>query len=352
MRIEKQVIAQKIDKIKSIVPTKSTIQEMQGILFKDGYLVASNTEMTVKANLEAQGVEAFIIPAKAFDLIKNLPDGEVEITVDSQFAITIKAKGIMNKFQSFNPEVFVMMKNHIEETGAMDIDSDKFMDAVGNVMYATSPINTNQIMNSLCLEAAKGTLNMVGLDGHRISWNRMKYEKDFKILIPRAAMEKLISLDIKGNLNISFDAFSAIFTTKDYEVHTRLVNGEYYKYEKLFDELPNSTIVSRKVILDAIHRASICADKDSTPVKLDFEGTKMKVSLGTSTSEYNETVELQKKIESNVVIGFNPRLVIEGLKSFSCENVALQLSGPKAPMIIEAEDSDLKALILPVNLKK
>lgn len=351
MIIDKQSIAQKIDKIKSVVPSKTPMACIQGVLYKSGCLIASNSEMTVKANLEAHGEETFIIPMKAFDLIKNLPDGDMEITVDDKFAITIKATGIKNKFQSFDPNTFMMMQSNIEDKGGMSIDSSKFMDAVGKVMYSISSVNSNQMMNSLCLEAVGGTLNMVGLDGHRISWNRMDYDRDFKILVPKSAMEKLISLDIKGNLNISYDEHSAIFTTEDYEVHTRLVAGDYYKYEKLFDELPNSTVVSRKEFMDALHRANICADKDTVPVKLSIEGSEMKVSLGTSISEYYEVVHLQKDIEKDMMIGFNPRLVIECLKSFTCDNVALQLSGSKAPMIIEAEDSDLKALVLPVALK-
>ncbi len=351
MKIDKQTIAQKIDKIKSVVPTKTPMATIQGILYKEGYLIASNMEMTVKANLEAQGEEIFIIPSKAFDLIKNLPDGEVEITTDNKFAITIKAKGIKNKFQSFDPETFVMMNTTVQEADGISIDSAKFMDAVGKVMYAVSSTTTNQIMNSLCMEAAGGTLNMVGLDGHRISWNQMKYDKEFSLLIPKSAMEKLISLDIKGNLTISYDKFSAIFTTDEYEVHTRLTAGEYYKFKQMFQDAPNSTVVYRKELLDALHRASICADKEGTPVKLSFEKSEIKVSLGTSTSEYYETVSLQKTIENDIVIGFNPKLVIEALKSFTCENIAIQLNMAKAPMLIEAEDSDLKALVLPVALK-
>jgi DNA polymerase III sliding clamp (beta) subunit (PCNA family) len=60
---------------------------------------------------------------------------------------------------------------------------------------------------------------------------------------------------------------------------------------------------------------------------------------------------LGKPIENDIVIGFNPKLVIEALKSFTCENIAIMLNMAKAPMLIEAEDSDLKALVLPVALK-
>ena len=40
----------------------------------------------------------------------------------------------------------------------------------------------------------------------------------------------------------------------------------------------------------------------------------------------------------------------ETLKAFDCDNVGLSLEGPKMPMIVEAEDSDFRTIVLPVNL--
>ena len=76
------------------------------ILVKEGYLIANNMEMTVKAKLEGIEDECFIIPERAFDLISNLPDGEVEISVTAQNTITIKADKIKNKYQTMDPEQF------------------------------------------------------------------------------------------------------------------------------------------------------------------------------------------------------------------------------------------------------
>ena len=52
MKIQKTELAQKLNKIKSVVPKKTTQAVLQGILVKDGYLIANNMEMTVKAKIE------------------------------------------------------------------------------------------------------------------------------------------------------------------------------------------------------------------------------------------------------------------------------------------------------------
>ena len=68
-------------------------------------------------------------------------------------------------------------------------------------------------------------------------------------------------------------------------------------------------------------------------------------------ADYEEEIATQVEVEKQLKIGFNPRLLIEGLKAFECENIALVFSAPNAPFIIRAEDSDMKELILPVQIK-
>ena len=85
--------------MKGIVPKKTTMPALQGILVKDGFLIASNTEMTVKVKLEGAENEYFIIPERAFDLISNLPDGEMNISVTGKNIITIQVDKIKNTRQ-------------------------------------------------------------------------------------------------------------------------------------------------------------------------------------------------------------------------------------------------------------
>lgn len=51
-------------------------------------------------------------------------------------------------------------------------------------------------------------------------------------------------------------------------------------------------------------------------------------------------------------IGFDSKLVLETLKAFTCENIAMNFSGPKMPAVVEAEDSDMKAIVLPVMIRE
>lgn len=351
MRIEKVELAKKIDKLKNVVPKNSPKPALMGVLVQNGYLIASNTEMTVKAKLEGIEGESFIIPAKAFDLIKNLPDGEVEVKENAKSLITIKMGKIKNSYQSFPAEEYSYSADRIAEGGSsMTIQSRNLKESMAHVLYAIPIQNSNMIMTALYLEASNGKLNFVGLDGHVIAWDRRDFEGEFRLLVPRSAIEKLLTLEMSGEVLIEYDKQSAIFRSEGYEIFTRLIEGEYFAYAKIFQDLPMQTGVKREEMLDAITRAKICTD-EKTPTKFEINGDSLKLSIKDSTADYSEVIQLSAPA-GELVIGFNSRLVLETLKAFSCEEVLLSFGGEKQPMIVKARDSEMQAVVLPVQMKK
>ena len=348
MVIQKKELAAKINKIKGVVLKKSTMPVLQGILVKGGYLIANNMETTVKAKIEGAGDECFIIPERAFDLISNLPDGEVEISVTAQNTITIKADKIKNKYQTMDPEQFPDTATQKTEN-QMTIKANILLESMKRVSYAVPAQGNNAVMSSMCLQAADGQLNFVGLDGHVLAWDRVDYDGDFELLIPKNTVDKLKSLGLTGDVQITHNKTGAVFITEDFEVYTRLIEGKYFKYQTMFKELPLHTVVSRSELLDAMTRAKMCTE-ERCPVRFEMQEDQFNLSIKDKTTDYHETVDLQEKLSQPLTIGFDARLVLETLKAFDCDNVGISLEGSKMPMIVGAEDSDFKTIVLPVAI--
>lgn len=348
MKIQKTKLAAKLNKIKGVVPKKTTTPVLQGILVKKGCLIANNLEMTVKAKLEGTEDECFIIPERAFELISNLPDGEVDISVTAKNTITIKADKIKNKYQTMDPEQFpdtVTQKSDNQLT----IKSDVLLESIKRVSYAVPAMGSNAVMSSLCLQAADGQLNFVGLDGHVLAWDKVDYNGDFELLIPKNTIDKLKSIGLTGDIQITHNETGAVFITEDFEVYTRLVEGKYFMYQTMFKKLPLHTVVSRRELMDAMTRAKMCTE-ERCPVRFEIREDQLNLSIKDKTTDYHETVDLQEKLSEPLTIGFDARLVLETLKAFDCDNVGLSLEGSKTPMIVEAEDSDFKSIVLPVAI--
>lgn len=352
MKIEKTELAKGIEKLKSVVPKSSDILALMGILVKDGQLVASNGEMTVKAKLEGiEGEESFIIPAKAFDLIKNLPDGELSVTSSPKHVVTLKTGRIKNSYQSLDPDTYPFSADQIAENENIAIPTAKMKEAISHVLYAIPPKAINPIMGALCLKAKNSKLNFVGLDGHVLAWAQMDFEDadgSFELLIPKTAVEKLLSLDMGDEVAIQFNHKSAIFRSENYEINTRLVEGKYIAYDRMFTALASQTSVNRHELLGAVTRANLCTEQLTT-MRFCIKGDLLQIDTKDNTTDYLEEVQLQDSIK-DITIGFNPRLLLETLKAFDGDDILMELESGVQPMIMSAHDGDMKSAILPVRL--
>jgi len=188
MKVQKYEIARVIDKLKSIVQKNDQFPALGGILVKDGYLIASNSEITMKVKLEASEGSYFIIPMKAFDLIKNLPDGEIDISATDKNVVMIKIGAIKNKYQSYPPEEFNFDITEDPEADGVELNGKKIMEAISHVIYAAADGGANTQMTGIYFEGTDSGVSLAALDGHVVAVDSVKAEgaKDMKLIVPKA----------------------------------------------------------------------------------------------------------------------------------------------------------------------
>lgn len=349
MKINKAELVKRLDKIKSVVPKNSSIPALMGVLVKDGYLIASNTEMTVKAKLEGTEGQYFIIPSRAFDLIKNLPDGDLDVSEGKGNRVTITMEKIKNTYPSLPAEEYAYTADRaLAGGGMMSIDCKVLKEAISHVLYAVSSKPQNAVMAALCMQAHGGKLRFVGLDGHVVALVETEFEGEFELLIPKSAAEKLLALEMSGSIYIEHDKNSAVFKADEYEIYTRLVSGTYFKYDKYFEDYQDEINVKRSDLLEAVIRAKLCTE-EMIPTRFEIEGEEMKLSIRDKTADYSETIHLQSGIRRKIIIGFNSKLVLETLKAHTGEAVTMKFGGSNQPMIVCSEI--MKSIVLPVKLQ-
>ena len=71
-------------------------------------------------------------------------------------------------------------------------------------------------------------------------------------------------------------------------------------------------------------------------------------------SDYDQTFFLDdidiEKSGKDIMIGFNPKFIIDALRVIDDETVTLYMVNPKAPCIIKNDEDSYLYLILPVNI--
>jgi DNA polymerase III sliding clamp (beta) subunit (PCNA family) len=328
------------------------MEVLQGILVKDGYLIANSIDISVKVKIDGAKGESFIIPMKAFDLISNLPPGEVEITAPNDESILIKAGKIRNKYQTMKAVNFPI--NDVDtESEDITINSSQLIESIKRVLFAIPQTSSNRVMTALCMDADGDFLNFAGLDGHVMAWDKIDYSGSFTMLIPRETAEKLLTIGLIGDVSIKKSEKSAIFATQGIEIYTRLINGQFFRYKNAFKSINMSlnTSIKRTDLLDAMTRAKMCTSENK-PVKFSIVEDVLNISIKDSFTDYAEDLVLNDALSQDFTACFNAKLILEALKAFDCENVGIQLMNAKTPMILEAEDSDFRAMVLPVAIRQ
>ena len=348
MKVQKYEIARVIDKLKSIVQKNDQFPALGGILVKDGYLIASNSEITMKVKLEASAGSYFIIPMKAFDLIKNLPDGEIDISATDKNVVMIKIGAIKNKYQSYPPEEFNFDITEDPEADGVELNGKKIMEAISHVIYAAADGGANTQMTGIYFEGTDSGVSLAALDGHMVAVDSVKAEgaKDMKLIVPKATAKKLISMGVIDDVTLTYAKNSAVFKSDEYTIYTRLIEGKYFAYQKMFTEGEINTCASRTALIGAM------STEEKQPAVFQIEDDVLNISIRDKLADYQEQVPLQETVCKSIRLGFDSRLVLETLKAFTCDNIALGFTSPRTPMIVEAEDSDMKAMVLPVAIRE
>lgn len=151
MKIDKNELAKKIGQLKGIVPSKTTSEALRGVLYKDGYLIASNTELTVKAKLEAEESNPdgrFIIPEKAFDLISNMPNGIIEL-IPTEGQLTIKMDKIKNVYNTVSPDEYTYQRRLEAELSNVQAKKTRAIEALTKLHIEKQKLEGDTAVNDV-----------------------------------------------------------------------------------------------------------------------------------------------------------------------------------------------------------
>jgi DNA polymerase-3 subunit beta len=155
--------------------------------------------------------------------------------------------------------------------------------------------------------------------------------------------------------DIEMHVFSnkVIFRFNSITIMTRLINGNYPDTSKL---IPNEFSLIVKVNLNnffnAIDRASLLTnEEEKNIIKLETKDDFLIISSNIpEIGNVEEKVQLLEKVDNNIKIAFSSKYMMDAIKVFEGENIALKFNGEIKPIIIDdAEGSNLLQLILPIR---
>lgn len=359
MYINKNDLGRIFGKLKGIVPRKSTLDVMKGILINHGRAVSSNGDVTIISKLPEAEEDYFMIPESAFELLLNLPDGEVNITSDDNNVLTIQTETINTKVKSYDPNQYGYDKNEMDDIPSMHVDGDKIMQLFNHVVFAADEKCSNVTMNGVNLVVKDGQITATGSDGHMIATDFVKIDGDkeqgidMNVIIPKSAVKTTLSIGMVGDTRIQMNGASIMFANDETAVYTRLIAGAYPNMAAIFDiDCDREVNFSRKEFGEAVRRAKRCRENSLEGIALDLGKEECVVRLQSNTISYGENIPMHstRYPGEDMTIGISPDLLMQVMKAMGGYTIKCAFSKPLNPVLLWDNDSYMKALILPINM--
>jgi DNA polymerase-3 subunit beta len=345
------------------VPVRTTLPILECILIiaEENYvkLFTNNLEMAIEtscidASVKSSGRVA--VNAKMFaEIIKNFSDEEVALKVQNNILV-IKNGRSKFRISSQTGDDFPMLPV-IDKAFKYEVSAITLKNMIKQTIFSVSFDESKPMLMGELIEVKNKKLNMIALDGFRIAFRTESIDKDCEdnsIIIPSKTLNEVARiLPPDGNVIFYFTDSSALFELKSCKVVTRLIEGKFINYEVMFSCECNTHVkINRQELLKSLERAALIATSDKkTPVKLEI---KKNLVIVTSSTELNVSYEeIYADVEGIFLsIAFNPKYLIDVVKSITDDSIIMQFSGEFNPCIIRsAESYNDKYLILPLRLK-
>ena len=150
-----------------------------------------------------------------------------------------------------------------------------------------------------------------------------------------------------------------MFNFGDFQLYSRLLDGEYLKYDVILS-VTNSIRVKadKESIVNSLERANLIINDDLSsktenkmPVRLHISYNKIEISCKTVKGYVNDIVNVEQE-GGDLLIGLNCRFMLDALNACDEDNVIMEFSAPGSGCFIKPQDGSNKFtfMVLPVRL--
>ena len=328
--------------------TRSIFPILSGVLMKayENTLTLETTNgnssirCQVPAFIEEEGET--VVPSKLFlDVVKSLPDSAVNLETGAE-QIVILCNSSSFSIRTLMAEDFPNFPDVSPET-SVTLPFEMFSEMAKRVSKVVSKDESRAILTGVLVEVEDDLFRMVATDSYRLAFTETRLVEaggNFSAVVAGSFLSSVASLGTKEQ-NVDFEVAEnqiIIRCGSTTFVNSR-IEGTFPRYAQLLpDEHSSAVRYDVRELTAAVKRISLLNDKGN-PVKFDVNTASQTTQLSTSSQDVgtaNETIT--STIEGDdVVIGFNPSYVLDGLNSVPSDDVVMELQSSVRPGILKTD---------------
>jgi len=363
-----KIVCSKSNLLKSVnivmkaVPSKTTMPILECILIDASSnsikFTTNDMELGIETIVEGEILEKGIIAldAKIFsEIVRKLPDSDVQIVTDKNMQALITCEKARFHIAGKSGEDFSYLP-YVEKEESIIISQFSLKEMIRQTIFSIAANENNKMMTGELFDINENILKVVSLDGHRISIRKIELKEVYgrkKVVVPGKTLievSKILSGETEDMVYIFFTDNHIIFEFDDTTVVSRLIEGDYFRIDQMLSsDYETKVEINRRELLSCIDRATLLVKEgDKKPIIITIGDESMELKINSQAGSMNEQIDIAKE-GKDIMIGFNPKFLIDALRVIDDEMVTLYLVNPKAPCFIRDENQNYIYLILPVN---
>ena len=351
-----------VNTVSKAVPSKTTMSILECILIDASKgeikLTANDMELGIETIIEGEIAEKGIIAldAKIFlEMVRKLPDNDVTIATDPSYKATVTGEKAKFNIVGKSGEDFSYLPQ-IDRSESICVSQFTLKEVIRQTIFSIADNFTNKILTGELFEIHDDILKVVSSDGLRISLRRIHLKNSYpakKVIVPGKTLSeisKILPGDADKDVNIFFTNKHILFEFDSTTVVSRLIEGDYLKIDNILSaDYETKVTINKKEFQNCIDRSTLLVKEgDKKPIILNIKDEVMELKMNSIIGSLNEEIDITK-MGKDLMIGFDPKFLIDALKVIDDEQVEIKLLNSKAPCFIKDDEETYTYLILPVT---
>jgi DNA polymerase III subunit beta len=364
MKINREVLLKPLSNVTGIVERRHTLPILSNLLLeaKNNSIQLTTTDLEMQISLmiqtELQEELSTTISAKKFlDICRSLPDAIDIDLISKDSRITVKAGKSRFNLQTLPAADYPVMTKVSGESIQIQLPQLELKRLLKQVEFAMAQQDIRYYLNGLLLEVNGNKLNLVGTDGHRLSFTSAMLSQSHEktdVILPRKTVIELIKLleDSDEEVTIEIAAGQVNFSFGNMRLISKVIDGKFPDYHRVIPTAHTNTFTANRVeILTAMQRASILSNEKYRGIRMVLNENNIKlISTNTEQEEAEEELEISYTQDS-LDIGFNVTYLIDVLNNTQQENINFSFADANSSCLITVpEDNDYKYVVMPMRI--
>ena len=376
IRFNREQLLNAINIASKAVSSKTTMPILECFLitaFGDDIRITSNdTELGIETLIHTASAEEeekkngcmVIEPGRTALEARLFSDIIRKITAESDSDIFLEQTGSVvritcnsseYRIQERDPDQFPALPM-IREDRYITVSQFTLREVIRQTLFSVAVNDSNKMMTGELFEVDHDVLKAVSLDGHRISIRNTELRDDYgtlKAIIPGKTLNeisKILNGESDSEVQIFFDSNHIMFRFDDTLMVSRLIDGKYFRIDSMLStDYETKVTVNKRDFLDNIERSIVLVrETDKKPLVLTITDGCMNLKMNTIVGRLNSDLFINKT-GKDIMIGLNPKFLLDALRVIDDEQITLYMTNSKAPCFIRDDEQKYIYLILPIN---